>query len=42
MVETLASKIVAWEKERGTGFTYDGVRIRHLTIYKLSLGFCEI
>ncbi|KAI4340837.1 hypothetical protein MLD38_025638 [Melastoma candidum] len=27
MVEALTSKTVAWEKERGTDFTYDGVRL---------------
>lgn len=26
MVEGLASKITAWENERGVEFTYDGVR----------------
>lgn len=25
MVEALASKTMAWEKERGAEFTYDGV-----------------
>ena len=25
MVDALASKTVAWEKERGVEFTYDGV-----------------
>ncbi|XP_004308160.1 PREDICTED: 65-kDa microtubule-associated protein 3 [Fragaria vesca subsp. vesca] len=27
MVDALASKTIAWEKERGTEFTYDGVRL---------------
>ncbi|XP_020571658.1 LOW QUALITY PROTEIN: 65-kDa microtubule-associated protein 3-like [Phalaenopsis equestris] len=27
IVEALCNKIIAWEKERGTDFTYDGVRL---------------
>ncbi|KAK8938306.1 65-kDa microtubule-associated protein 3 [Platanthera guangdongensis] len=27
IVEALCSKVIAWEKERGTEFTYDGVRL---------------
>ncbi|XP_041989636.1 65-kDa microtubule-associated protein 3-like isoform X1 [Salvia splendens] len=30
MVETLASKITAWEKENGVYFTYDGVRLLYM------------
>jgi hypothetical protein len=27
MVEALTAKVAAWEKERGTRFEYDGVRV---------------
>lgn len=30
MVEALASKVSAWENERGTEFTYDGIRLLHM------------
>lgn len=36
MVENLASKALAWEKERGIGFTYDGVRAIHFPLYVIS------
>lgn len=32
MVETLISKTVAWEKESGMEFSYDGVRISTLSL----------
>ena len=38
MVEALASKTMAWEKERGVEFTYDGVSTypRSLKVKSLS------
>lgn len=43
MVEALASKTLAWEKERGIEFTYDGVRIfLSLLIVWLRLSFDHI
>lgn len=35
MVEALASKTAAWEKENGVYFTYDGVSARCSSMYCL-------
>lgn len=32
MVDALASKTMAWEKERGIEFTYDGVSIQFISL----------
>lgn len=36
MVEALACKVIAWEKERGTEFLYDGVS----TLFNITIDFC--
>uniref|UniRef100_N1QWL2 65-kDa microtubule-associated protein 3 n=1 Tax=Aegilops tauschii TaxID=37682 RepID=N1QWL2_AEGTA len=37
IVDVLTNKVIAWEKERGTEFTYDGVCIRNFTAIFVSL-----
>ncbi|VAH22394.1 unnamed protein product [Triticum turgidum subsp. durum] len=37
IVDVLTNKVLAWEKERGTEFTYDGVCIRNSTSILVSL-----
>jgi hypothetical protein len=33
MAESLTAKVVAWEKERGAKFVYDGVCMPHLHLF---------
>lgn len=44
MVDALASKILAWENERGIDFMYDGVSASHIQAesFPLSLPFPRI
>ncbi|VAH10918.1 unnamed protein product [Triticum turgidum subsp. durum] len=37
IVDVLTNKVIAWEKERGTEFTYDGVCTRNFTAILVSL-----
>lgn len=44
MVDALASKILAWENERGIDFMYDGVSAPQIQVgnFPLSLSFLRI
>ena len=39
MAEALMAKVVAWEKERGAKFEYDGVRLPCKNLHHLATGY---